>query len=76
MDIKHTFRGDLVINLVAPDGSLYLLKSSSSSDSVDNVLTTYTVNASTETASGTWKLRVQDVYSGDTGYIDSWSLQF
>ena len=76
VDIKHTYRGDLVIDLVAPDGSLYRLKNSSSSDSADNVITTYTVNASTETASGTWKLRVQDVYSGDTGYIDSWSLQF
>ncbi|HVF06747.1 MAG TPA: S8 family serine peptidase [Frankiaceae bacterium] len=76
VDIKHTFRGDLVIDLVAPDGSLYRLKNSSSSDSADNVLATYTVNASTETASGTWKLRVQDIYSGDTGYIDSWSLQF
>ena len=76
VDIKHTYRGDLVIDLVAPDGSLYRLKNSSSTDSADNVLTTYTVNASTETANGTWKLRVQDVYSGDTGYIDSWSLQF
>jgi secreted trypsin-like serine protease len=23
---------------------------------------------------GTWKLQVRDVYSADTGYIDSWSL--
>ena len=76
VDIKHTWRGDLVIDLVAPDGSLYRLKNSSSSDSADNVLATYTVNASTETANGTWKLRVYDAYSGDTGYIDSWSLQF
>ena len=76
VDIKHTYRGDLVINLVAPDGSLYLLKSSSGTDSADNVITTYTVNASSETRAGTWKLRVQDVYTGDTGYIDSWSLQF
>ena len=76
VDIKHTYRGDLVINLVAPDGSLYLLKSSNSSDSADNVITTYTVNASSELRAGTWKLRVQDVFTGDTGYIDSWSLTF
>jgi serine protease len=76
VDIKHTYRGDLVINLVAPDGSLYLLKSSNSADSAANVLTTYTVNASSEVRAGTWKLRVQDVFTGDTGYIDSWSLQF
>lgn len=76
VDIKHTWRGDLVIDLVAPDSSTYRLKSSSSSDSADNVITTYTVNASTETANGTWKLRVQDVASQDTGYIDSWKLTF
>jgi serine protease len=32
------------------------------------------VNAGSETANGTWKLRVQDVYSADTGTLDSWSL--
>lgn len=74
VDIKHTYRGDLVIDLVAPDGSAYRLKDSSGSDSADNVLATYTVNLSAEAINGTWKLRVRDVYSGDTGYIDSWSL--
>jgi len=76
VDIKHTYRGDLVIDLVAPDGSLYRLKNSSGSDSADNVIATYTVNASTEVANGTWQLRVQDVYSGDTGYIDAFRLTF
>ncbi|WP_222598309.1 S8 family peptidase [Lentzea tibetensis] len=74
VDIKHTYRGDLVIDLVAPDGTAYRVKNSSTSDSADDVLATYTVNASSEVAAGTWTLRVQDVYSGDTGYIDSWNL--
>ena len=76
VDIKHTYRGDLVIDLIAPDGTAYRLKNSSGSDSADNVITTYTVNASTEVANGTWKLQVRDVYSADTGYIDSWKLVF
>jgi hypothetical protein len=76
VDIKHTYRGDLVIDLVAPDGTAYRVKNSSSSDSADNVLATYTVNASSEVANGTWKLRVRDVYSGDTGVLDTWSLTF
>ncbi|MFB6527875.1 S8 family serine peptidase [Streptomyces sp. NPDC056399] len=76
VDIKHTWRGDLVIDLVAPDGTVRNLKASSSSDSADNVLTTYTVDASSEVANGTWKLQVRDVASGDTGYINSWSLTF
>ncbi|MBT2530146.1 M28 family peptidase [Streptomyces sp. ISL-99] len=76
VDIKHTWRGDLVVDLVAPDGTAYRLKSSSSSDSADNVIATYTVDASSEAANGTWKLRVQDIATQDTGYIDSWKLTF
>ena len=76
MDITHTWRGDLVIDLVAPDGTAYRLKNSSSSDSADNVQTTYTVNASSEVANGTWKLKVQDVASQDTGTINSFKLTF
>jgi serine protease len=75
VDIKHTWRGDLLINLVAPDGTVRNLKAASS-DSAANVLTTYTVDASSEVANGTWKLQVRDVASGDTGYIDTWSLTF
>ncbi len=44
VDIKHTYRGDLIVDLVAPDG--------------------------------TWRLKVQDTYRTDTGFIDAWSLQF
>ncbi|MEU4146688.1 M4 family metallopeptidase [Streptomyces parvulus] len=76
VDIVHTYRGDLVVDLLAPDGTAYRLKNSSSSDSADNVNQTYTVNASSETANGTWKLRVQDVAARDTGYINSFKLTF
>ncbi|MFE9727131.1 M28 family peptidase [Streptomyces sp. NPDC005794] len=76
VEIKHTYRGDLVVDLLAPDGTAYRLKNSSSSDSADNVSATYTVNASGEAANGTWKLRVQDVAAQDTGYVDSWQLTF
>ncbi|GGR26927.1 S8 family peptidase [Streptomyces aurantiogriseus] len=76
VDITHTYRGDLVIDLVAPDGTAYRLKASSTSDSADNVVTTYTVNASSEVANGTWKLRVQDVAAQDTGRLNSWKLTF
>ncbi|MFG2740024.1 S8 family serine peptidase [Streptomyces chartreusis] len=76
VDITHTYRGDLVVDLVAPDGSTYRLKSASSSDSADNVIATYTVNAAGETANGTWKLRVQDTAAQDTGRVNSWKLTF
>ncbi|MFE0042902.1 M28 family metallopeptidase [Streptomyces albireticuli] len=76
VDIKHTWRGDLVIDLVGPSGRAYRVKSSSGSDSADNVVETFTVDASSETANGTWKLRVQDIGAQDSGYIDSWKLTF
>ncbi|HET9381553.1 MAG TPA: proprotein convertase P-domain-containing protein, partial [Streptomyces sp.] len=76
VDITHSYRGDLVVDLVAPDGSTYRLKSSSTSDSADNVVATYTVNASAETANGTWKLRVQDLYAQDYGTLNGWKLTF
>jgi serine protease len=76
VDIKHTYRGDLVIDLIAPDGNAYRLKNSNSSDSGDDVLANYTVNASSEAAAGVWKLRVRDIFTADVGYIDEWSLQF
>ncbi|TDO35839.1 secreted trypsin-like serine protease [Kribbella sp. VKM Ac-2527] len=73
VDIKHPYRGDLVIDLLAPDGSSYRLKSASG-DSGDNILTTYTTNVSSETRNGTWRLQLRDAYSQDVGYLDSWSL--
>ncbi|MGW7073948.1 M28 family metallopeptidase [Streptomyces sp. NPDC054866] len=76
VDIRHTWRGDVVVDLLAPDGTAYRLKNSSGNDSADNVIATYTVNASSEPANGAWKLRVQDVAAQDTGYINSWKLTF
>jgi hypothetical protein len=74
VSIVHTWRGDVVIDLVAPDGTAYRLKNSSYFDSADNINATYTANLSSEAANGTWQLRVRDVYRGDTGYINSWTL--
>lgn len=76
VDISHTYRGDLAIDLVAPDGSTYRLKDAGLGDSADDVVETYTVNASSEVANGTWKLKVQDMYSGDKGTINGFKLTF
>ncbi|MGA5192002.1 S8 family peptidase [Streptomyces exfoliatus] len=76
VNIVHTYIGDLQVQLIAPDGSAYTLKAFGTGGSADNINTTYTVNASSEVANGTWKLRVTDNASIDTGKIDSWGLQF
>ncbi|MCF4123319.1 proprotein convertase P-domain-containing protein [Antribacter sp. KLBMP9083] len=69
----HTYRGDLVVSLIAPDGSAYTLLNRSGG-SADNIDQTFTVNLSSETRNGAWKLRVQDAASGDVGYINTWTL--
>ncbi|HCU48994.1 MAG TPA: hypothetical protein DGG94_04165, partial [Micromonosporaceae bacterium] len=71
--IVHTYRGDLVVDLVAPDGTVYNLHNRTGG-SADNIDTTYTRNLSSEAANGTWTLRVRDAARIDVGYINSWTL--
>ncbi|WP_211293700.1 proprotein convertase P-domain-containing protein [Lentzea kentuckyensis] len=71
--IVHTYIGDLKVDLIAPDGSVYVLHNRSGG-SADNIDQTYTVDLSSETSNGTWKLRVNDNAANDVGRIDSWSL--
>ena len=61
------------MTLVAPDGSLYILHNRTGGGA-DNINQTYTVNLSSEARNGTWRLRVRDAASADTGYINSWTL--
>ena len=75
VDIRHTYRADLKVDLVAPDGSVYVLHNRTGG-SADNIIGTYTVNLSSEPRNGTWRLRVNDNWAGDTGYINSWSITF
>jgi vibriolysin len=75
VDILHTYKGDLKVDLVAPDGSIYTLHNRTGS-STDNIIQTYTVNLSTEALNGTWKLRVNDNAAGDTGTLRRWAVTF
>ena len=73
--IVHTYQGDLKVDLVAPDGSLYNIHNRTGAGT-DNINKTVTLNLSTELLNGTWKLRVNDNAAGDVGYINSWSVTF
>ncbi|MFD9078095.1 S8 family serine peptidase [Streptomyces erythrochromogenes] len=75
VNVVHTYIGDLKVDLIAPDGTVYTVHNRSGG-STDNINQVYTVNASSEVANGTWKLRVNDNAGGDTGRIDSWNLTF
>ncbi|MGX7823855.1 S8 family peptidase [Actinokineospora sp. 24-640] len=76
VNVVHSYRGDLVVDLVAPDGTAYRLKNASTGDGADNIVAAYTVDASAEVANGDWQLRVRDLYRTDTGYLNSWKLTF
>ena len=71
--VKHTYRGDLAISLQAPSVNIYTLHNhfGGSADDIDQ---RFTVNLSSEVANGTWELLAYDFASGDTGFIDSWTL--
>ena len=75
VNIVHTYQGDLKVDLVAPDGSLYNIHNRTGAGT-DNIIKTVTIDASSEVANGVWKLRVNDNAAGDVGYINSWSMQF
>ncbi|MEU7601527.1 M28 family metallopeptidase [Streptomyces sp. NPDC040724] len=75
VNIVHTYRGDLVVDLVAPDGTVYNLHNRTGG-SADNLVQSYTVNASSEVANGVWNLRVKDAAAQDVGYINSWKITF
>jgi len=76
VNITHTYQGDLKIDLIAPNGTVFPIWNRTGGGT-DNINQTFTVNASAITApNGTWTLRVADQAAGDTGRLNSWGLQF
>ncbi|ALN87258.1 leupeptin-inactivating enzyme 1 [Lysobacter capsici] len=73
--IYHTYKSDLKIDLVAPDGTVYNIHNRTGG-SADNVIGTFTKNLSSEPLNGVWKLRVNDNATADVGRIDKWSITF
>jgi hypothetical protein len=74
VNIVHTYIGDLVVDLIAPDGVVYNLQNRAGG-SADNIVQSYSVNVGAKSRVGTWKLRASDRASGDTGYINSWTFK-
>jgi subtilisin-like proprotein convertase family protein len=82
VDILHTSRGDLRIELVAPDGTTIILKQVSFESGAD-VHTTFGLTAQPveslerfrgRSAAGVWKLIVRDLRVRDAGTLLSWGL--
>ncbi len=84
VNITHTYKGDLEVALIGPDGTTVLLHNRTGA-SADNIVTVYpdlTASAQSLTAfngkaiAGAWKLRVKDLASLDTGTLNSWEIDF
>ncbi len=82
LDITHTYRGDLLIALFAPDGKYVILKNPSADDT-PNYKTTIPVPTPSDNPlstlygkplKGTWTLYVQDTGPSDVGTLNSFSL--
>ncbi|HEX7828575.1 MAG TPA: proprotein convertase P-domain-containing protein [Thermoanaerobaculia bacterium] len=76
VDLEHGARGDLRIELIAPDGTIVLLQTSSMDRGKDLHVTYDELDALRgRIAAGTWQLRITDQRARDTGTLISWSLQ-
>ena len=71
----HPYSGNLVVELLAPNGQVFTLQSRVGG-SADNVQKTFSVNAGSLQRTGSWQLRVSDRAAKNTGRIDSWSITF
>jgi subtilisin-like proprotein convertase family protein len=75
--ITHTYRGDLLIQVIAPDGQVATLSNHAGGSADDFAVTDLDITSAFTTgtrASGTWKLFVRDDAVADTGQITAFSL--
>ncbi|MFN3201341.1 MAG: proprotein convertase P-domain-containing protein [Bradymonadia bacterium] len=74
VDISHSYRGDLKLTLVHPDGTEVVLKENDNDNSAD-VNETYTVlDFNGKLSDGTWSLEVVDTARGDEGTLNGWDM--
>ena len=73
--IVHTYIGDLTVQLIDPTGAVTTLRSNTGG-SANDINEFKTINKGSTTATGTWGLKVIDNAGADTGYINSWSIEF
>jgi bacillolysin len=74
LDIAHTFRGDLVVKLTSPAGTVATI-SNRAGGGADNLVGSFDLTAfAGEKTKGAWTLTVEDKAKRDTGALKSWSL--
>lgn len=81
IDITHTYIGDLIVELIAPDNTAVLLHNRTGG-SADNLIRTYNpLNTTSLQAlsgheiNGNWRLRISDRAAVDQGKLNRWALR-
>ncbi|MEL6345165.1 MAG: proprotein convertase P-domain-containing protein [Myxococcota bacterium] len=75
VDISHGARGDLEVNLYAPDGTRFRLKGPNQADPTDDLNATWIVDVSNESVEGRWRLEIVDHYVDNAGHLNEWSVE-
>ena len=73
VDIEHDYIGDLLVQLVAPDGTARTLHNHTGSND-DDITETYEVDLAGTEINGNWTMRLYDNFNGDEGTLNSWNL--
>ena len=83
VDITHSYRGDVVIDLTSPAGTTIRLKDDNGADASADVIGTFPLSLAPSTsldafvgenAAGKWRMSVSDVYNGDFGTVNAWGV--
>lgn len=75
LDIAHSYRGDLTVSLIHPDGTVATLVDRAGGGTA-NVSGSFTTSAfDGKRSAGVWTLWAVDHFSGDTGSIKAWMLE-
>lgn len=75
VDIAHSYRGDLTISIVSPDGTESIFTKTHYDDDADyNNWTFASVSHWGEDPTGDWTLKIIDGAAGGTGLLLDWSL--
>lgn len=75
LDIDHSYRGDLVVNLTGPDGQTVNI-SNREGGSADNIKGEFDLSSALKgkDIKGDWTLSVQDAAAQDEGKLNNWSV--
>ena len=72
-NIRHTWRGDIAIDIISPDGAVHELRAADLSDGENNLNKSFSLDYKGD-PNGTWHLLITDHHPLDGGTLKQWSL--